>query len=257
MSYNTLMSTSTSSKSSIWRDSALVREYLRQVRQGIPLAEAQLDIMMRVIEGRGTPVQNFIDLGCGGGILAAAILAEYPNARGVLVDFSEPMIDAAIQNLRGQSRRLQFANLDYTHTEWLNIIHRRGPFDVIVSGFSISEQPDETKQRIYRDIFDLLEPGGIFVNMDYVSVATPWVRKVHDDFFIDALWSQQEGARVRRSRATIAKSYHERPDRDATLPASVESQCDWLRQVGFEDVDCYFRALAFAVFGGRRGDVGD
>jgi ubiquinone/menaquinone biosynthesis C-methylase UbiE len=243
-----------SGKAALWKDSALVAEYLRQVRQGIPLAEVQLDVMMRMIEGRGTPVQNFIDLGCGGGILAAAILSEYPNARGVLVDFSEPMISAAIQNLQRHSRRLQFASLDYSHPEWLNIIHRRGPFDVIVSGFSISEQPDEAKQQVYRDIFDLLEPGGIFVNMDYVSLATPWLRKIHDDFYIDTLWSQQEGVRVRRSRATIAKSYHERPEREVTLPASVEVQCDWLGQIGFEDVDCYFRAFAFAVFGGKRGD---
>ncbi|HMQ52517.1 MAG TPA: class I SAM-dependent methyltransferase, partial [Anaerolineae bacterium] len=31
-----------------------------------------------------------------------------------------------------------------------------------------------------------------------------------------------------------------------------ETQCAWLRQLGFADVDCYFKIFELAVFGGRR-----
>ena len=92
---------SADSKSSVWKDSGLVEDYLRQTRKGVPLAQIQLDVMMRVIAAAKNasdlgeqPVHNFLDLGCGDGILAAAILEKYPLARGTLVDFSLPMIEA-------------------------------------------------------------------------------------------------------------------------------------------------------------------
>ena len=43
-----------------------------------------------------------------------------------------------------------------------------------------------------------------------------------------------------------------RPDKDANILLSVNTQCDWLREIGYEEVDCYFRIYELAVFGGRR-----
>ena len=34
--------------------------------------------------------------------------------------------------------------------------------------------------------------------------------------------------------------------------ASVEDQCEWLREIGFADVDCFFKVFELAVFGGRK-----
>ncbi len=39
-------------------------------------------------------------------------------------------------------------------------------------------------------------------------------------------------------------------------PALVEEQCAWLRAIGFVEVDCYYKLLGFAVFGGRRAGGG-
>jgi SAM-dependent methyltransferase len=236
----------------VWKDSTLVETYLNRVRKGVPMAEAQIDVMMRVIEGRGKPVHNFLDLGCGDGILAATILTEYPKASGVLVDFSTPMIQAALRNLKEYCHALHLITLDYSEPSWFDTVAARGPFDVIVSGYSIHHQPDAKKQQIYADIFDLLEPEGVFVNMEHVASATPWVASLHDDFFIDAFWASQVGDQDAQPRATIAEFYHKREDKDANILVSVERQCSWLRQIGFEDVDCYFKAFELAVFGGRR-----
>lgn len=34
--------------------------------------------------------------------------------------------------------------------------------------------------------------------------------------------------------------------------ASVERQLDWLRRIGFADVDCHWKWLELALLGGRR-----
>ena len=43
-----------------------------------------------------------------------------------------------------------------------------------------------------------------------------------------------------------------RPDKAANILAPVDEQCRWLREIGYEDVDCYLRILELAVFGGRK-----
>jgi tRNA (cmo5U34)-methyltransferase len=55
-----------------------------------------------------------------------------------------------------------------------------------------------------------------------------------------------------KSRQEISDIFLNRPDREANLLASVETQCDWLREIGFEQVDCYFRIYELAVFAGMR-----
>ena len=43
-----------------------------------------------------------------------------------------------------------------------------------------------------------------------------------------------------------------RPDKAANILVICRTQCDWLREIGYEEVDCYFRIYELAVFGGRR-----
>ena len=87
-------------KDKAWQTQALTDKYLDGVRGAIPLASEQLDIMLTAISMNGK-VDNFLDLGCGSGILSAAILDCFPDAVGTLVDFSEPMLNAAQDHLSG------------------------------------------------------------------------------------------------------------------------------------------------------------
>ena len=41
-------------------------------------------------------------------------------------------------------------------------------------------------------------------------------------------------------------------DKKENKPASVEMQCQWLRGIGFQDVDCFFKTFELALFGGRK-----
>src|SRR5258708_31089195 len=92
-----------------WQNPNFVAKFLQNVRGAIPLSIEQIDIMLQLITvARGERIDAFLDLGCGDGVLAAAILNEYPEAKGVLVDFSEPMLDAARKRLENHTHRLEF-----------------------------------------------------------------------------------------------------------------------------------------------------
>src|SRR5258705_3767291 len=96
----------------VWKLPAIVDRFL-SYRSAIPLAQEQIGIMMSILKTRSQPVENFLDLGCGDGILGAAILGAYPKSHGVLADFSEPMLGQACEQLKENSGQVVFDNLDY------------------------------------------------------------------------------------------------------------------------------------------------
>ena len=236
----------------IWRNAALVRTFLSGVRGGIPFAAEQIEVMLRLLDARGVPVGRVADLGCGNGILSRSILSRYPAAQCTLVDFSEPMLDAARAQLGGHEPPPGFVVADLATPEWSVALTDDAPFDVVVSGYAIHHLPDRRKRALYGEIFRLLTPGGMFINLEHVASATPWLEAVADDLMIDSLSAFHTEQGGERTRAQIADEFVHRPDKAANILAPVEVQCEWLRACGFADVDCYFKAFELAVFGGRR-----
>ncbi|MBI4517864.1 MAG: class I SAM-dependent methyltransferase [Deltaproteobacteria bacterium] len=236
----------------VWKSDALVRIFLQGVRGGIPFAAEQIDIMLRVIAAGGVPLRRFADLGCGGGTLTRALLARHRGARPTLVDFSEPMLAEARSALAHCDPAPSFVLADLAASEWRHALATDAPFDAVVSGYAIHHLPDERKRTLYGEIFDLLAPGGMFVNVEHVASSTPWVGQVSDELMIDSLHAFHQRQGSDKTRAQVAAEFVHRPDKAANILVAVERQCEWLRAAGFADVDCYFKAFELAVFGGRR-----
>jgi len=234
----------------IWKQDAVVRTFLESVRGGIPLAAEQIGTMLRVVSAACPDVRRFADLGCGAGALAAAMRSRFPQAAGVLIDSSEPMLSAARQQLTSAGA-FEFVAADLAAPAWAQPYASR-PFDAIVSGYAIHHLPDARKQALYAEIFRLLRPGGVFVNIEHVASASAWVEGLSDEEFIDALYAFQHARDGARTRERVAQEFHGRPDKAFNILAPVEVQCAWLRACGFADVDCYFKVFELAVFGGRR-----
>jgi SAM-dependent methyltransferase len=193
-----------------------------------------------------------MDLGCGDGILASVIVEQFPDSTAVLADHSPPMLEAARNNFRESPASFRFCTVDYSVGEWVRSVEEFAPFDLIVSGFSIHHQPDARKRDLYAEIFDLLAPGGMFINLEHVSSATQRISDLWDRVRVDSLYQAAKESGSQKSRDEIAKEYLERPDRAANLFAPLELQCGWLRELGYTDVDCFFKFLELALFGGCR-----
>lgn len=235
----------------VWKLPSIVNRFL-SYRAAIPLAQEQLLVMMSILRTRETPVGNFLDLGCGDGVLGATVLGEYPSARGVLADFSEPMLEQARVQLKEYAGQLTFENLDYGDPAWVNRMQVHGPFDTVVSGYSIHHQPDARKMEVYAEIYSLLKPGGWFVNIEHVSSAAQLNVDLFEQHYTSARHAIEKQNGGTRTLQEIAEEYRSRPDKAANILAPVELQCDWLREIGYEEVDCYFRIFELAVFGGRK-----
>jgi ubiquinone/menaquinone biosynthesis C-methylase UbiE len=235
----------------VWKLPEIVNRYL-SYRAAIPLAQEQIGVMNSILKTRQQPVESFLDLGSGDGILAAAILGEYPAARGVLVDFSEAMLEQAREQLKKYADQLVFENLDYGFPDWVDRMQVYSPFDAVVSGYSIHHQPDERKRQVYEEIFSLLSPGGWFVNIEHVSSAAQLNIDLFENHYVSARYAIEKQQGGPRSFEDLTEEYRNRPDKAANILAPVELQCEWLREIGYEEVDCYFRIFELAVFAGRK-----
>lgn len=235
----------------VWQKAELSQTFLEGVRGAIPLASEQIDVMLRIIQKVKPQIENFLDLGCGNGILGRAILNKYPHSQGVFLDLSAAMISAAKSKIvDNQQGKLEFIHQDFGTPEWVDTIGEKAPFDVIVSGFAIHHLPDTRKQEIYQEIYQLLKPGGLFLNLEHVASPTQLIESLFDELFVDSLYGFHQGQGSNKSRQEIDQQYYNRSDKVANILAPVETQCDWLREIGFIHVDCFMKLFEIALFGG-------
>jgi len=186
----------------------------------------------------GRTAAQVLDLGAGTGLLAGALAAAVPHARLTLVDGAPSMLTIAGERLTrlGAPHRVLVADL----AEPLPA----GPFDAVVSALAVHHLADPAKRDLYARIRAVLVPGGVFVNAEQVAGPTPALdRRYHE------VWL----AGTRASGATDEDLAGAAQRMAYDLPATVETQCDWLRTAGFLDVDCFFKSWRFAVFGGWAG----
>lgn len=236
--------------SAVWKREDIVRGYLDGVRRAIPLAEHQIDVMLTLIDRALPKVKSFLDIGCGDGVLGKAILKKYPRAKGVFVDFSDEMIRSARKKIPPCNKDLVFILEDFSMPSWLNPVSAHGRFDVVVSGFAIHHLTDARKKVIYKEIFDLLSPGGLFLNTEHVASASKWLENVFDEYFIDSIYEYHRARDPEEKRARVAREYYRSPGGSTDILAPVDEQCSWLRDMGFIEVDCYLKIFELALFGG-------
>lgn len=233
-----------------WQTTDWIGRYLSGLRAALPLASEQLDVMLYVIQQLGQPVQRFLDLGCGSGTLSRLLLDRYPESHGVLVDFSAPMLDTARTTF--EAARVTLIEHNLYESVQTPAIHAQAPYQAIVSGYAIHHLSDVRKQSLYAEVFDLLQPGGVFINVEHIASPTPRVEDLFITATADSLFrSEQAAGALPDYEAIVAKLRED----DGDIVAPVEDQCHWLRELGFTDVDCYMKIYAFAVFGGVKPEA--
>jgi len=233
----------------VWKQGDVAAAFLNERSVMIPDRLRQLEVMLRLLHA-APALRRVLDIGCGDGFLLATVLESFPDASGIGVDFSPPMLEQARTRLTKFGPRAATEAADLASPDWKHGL--TGPFDAIVSGFAIHHLSDERKRALYGEIFELLATGGVFVNAEHVASSTPRIEALFDDAMSDHLWQRRTERGETVTREQVYRDFMTRPDRAANILAPVEDQCRWLREIGFRDVDCFWKFFELAVLGGYR-----
>jgi len=206
-----------------WTTSERVHSYLERA-DGFPHRAEGEAVLLEHIPANARRV---LDVGTGDGRLLALIQRERPEIVGVGIDFSEVMLDAAGKRFAGDTR------VELVQHDLAESLPDLGVFDAVVSSFAIHHLEHDRKRALYGEIFKLLAPGGVFANFEHVASATD---RLHLAFF-EAIGEPIESA----------------DPSDRLL--DVHTQLQWLRAIGFDDVDCYWKWLEMALLIGVKGPV--
>ena len=227
-----------------WQQPGLVGVFLDQRQTLLPLIDIQEDLLARLLSRSERPLRRFLDVGCGDGAMSELVLRVAPGAEAVLLDYSEPMLARAADRF-GSSPNWQAVRGDLRESRWREGLPG-GDYDLVVSGYAIHHLPAERKRELFKEIRALLAPGGMFVNMDFVSVSGPLTGVFDEQLVANAI------AAERRSEGARSDEQVERDllaDGDDDQPDSAEEQVRWLGQAGFGDAEVHFKWAEAAIFG--------
>lgn len=157
-------------------------------------------------------VTRFLDIGTGDGRLLHLVKLARPKAAAVAVDFSPTMLERV---------RARFANspeIEIREHDLQDPLPPLGKFDAVVSSFAIHHLTHPRKRQLYAEIFALLNPGGVFCNLEHVASPTD---SLHREF--------------------LRKIGYEKDEDPSNKLLDLHQQLVWLREIGFQDVDCLWK----------------
>ncbi|MFW9260293.1 class I SAM-dependent methyltransferase [Nostoc sp. CALU 546] len=206
----------------------------------IPCFDDFYKTAVEIIPGDRTAPLKVLDLGAGTGLYSGMVQSVFPNAEFTLLDLAPEMLEKAKLRFNKMGKSPKILIGDYIETDL------DGSYDLIISALSIHHLSDVDKELLYQRIYDVLNPGGIFVNADQVLGKTPDLEQFYRQHWLDSVRAKN----ISEEDLNAAQKRMEY-DRMATL----DIQLSWLEAAGFQNVDCWYKNFSFAVFGGYRPTI--
>jgi tRNA (cmo5U34)-methyltransferase len=218
----------------------------------VPDREEQIEAFCCLLGELSTP--RALELCCGDGRLAEALLERLPGASIVALDGSELMLERASGRLRRFGDRAELGRFDLAAADWREPSLYPGGFGAVVTSLTVHHLDGEGKRRLFADLAKLLEPGGWLLIADLIEPRSPAGSR-----YAAEAWQRQVARRAERLDRPEAVEAFERLEWNLYLhpdpgdqPSPLLDQLHWLETAGFEAVDVFWMKAGHALFGGQR-----
>lgn len=189
---------------------------------------------------------SVLELGAGSGLFTREMINTEHFNEIIVSDGAEAMLAIAKNNLSNHSTHLIFDNLDFTQTCWSKK-YKDIKIDAVTSSMAIHHAAN--KKALFNEVYNVLSPNGVFVFADHVAGASP---------LIDNLIGTKR-AKIKLSSSdkeikdplkieNFIKDDNEKQDAEGNKCEPITSYLNYLKEVGFTDVDCIWRDYWLAVF---------
>jgi len=210
-------------------------------------------IVENIPADRDTPLR-VMDIGGGYGTLIRRILETFPKSTALYVDklaYPELKKEVVEQMLGEHANQVTFLWNDFGDEGWDKEI--KTLLDVIVSNRAIHHLQDKDKQRIYRQAFGHLTPGGIFLLGEEIKIKSErWIGAFQNHRIESARRAHRRQEEFAKEAAVIRGLYqriYREPEKAPNKWAYLDQQLGWLAEAGFVDVEAIWQYYDNVVIG--------
>jgi hypothetical protein len=266
-----------------WHSGEYVRQWVADNEARAGGRRPQFDLLADFISHPSGAAISLLDVGAGWGPVTRHLLGRFPAARATLLDYSEEMFGEARSRMGALGDRVRYVQGDLSQPGAVAaaVDAAGAPFDAIVSSSCIHNiRPTERIPVLYAELRTATAPGGCFLNLDMVGTPASFLQDVWRRARIEQYRRRQHAAtghlppyeeaeaalaaeRPRRSGIGGGAEGHSHGAAAAAPPpaqptfgtsgARTRSLLDhltWLRDAGFDGVDCFWRQENRALIGG-------
>ncbi|MBI1979830.1 MAG: class I SAM-dependent methyltransferase [Elusimicrobia bacterium] len=218
-----------------------------------------------------------LDAGCGTGAEGMAVLTAFPNIHLVAVDFSQRMLDKFRSKLVSRFGPSNFkercsivradllgqkATADAMHDL---IANRYGSvaYRAVVTAFTLHHLTYNQKKLLYHRFYDVLEPGGLFLNGDLFSYRSSLLAQCshrHGERWIVKQFTHPDpdlkpkAAALGERRGELLKLWlnHLRIYNKPLPVEDFQGEAALLNDIGFAQVGCPFRYFQAGILWARK-----
>jgi tRNA (cmo5U34)-methyltransferase len=212
-----------------------VADYDRVIRTFIPGYEQMLSTIVWWLSEVIPPDGQVIELGCGTGALAIAVLTKLPKARLEIWDIDPQMLAVARDRLQGFGNRVIVREQSFTE--------KMDHCNAVIATLSLHHLPTlDAKRAVYKNIFKALSKPGIFLNGDCTMDLTEPGHSVMLRYWVAFMAKHgiTEGeARKHFSDWAKEDTYHQ-----------ISDEFTALAQAGFRRPEVFWKEGPIAAYGG-------
>lgn len=235
----------------IWWTEADSQNFIDFGRYFVPERETQLRTICDLIMSSDTPFE-ILELCCGEGLLAGALLERFSKATVHGFDGSPEMLKQAGTTLASYGKRFQTRQFDLAETNWREMPAR---FGAVVSSLAVHHLNGIEKQTLFRDVLAMLKPGGSLIIADIIepagSAGTDLAAKDWDEATHQRALELDGNTDAFEYFQREKWNYFRYPD-PYDKPSSLFEQLKWLDAAGFVEVDVFWLKAGHAIYGGRK-----
>lgn len=232
-----------------WAKTGFSRNYLEKADIYI-VERRRMFSILRSFMGHflsSTGNKHLLDLGCGDGALAGELLKLDSTLSVTLLDGSDDMLAKARQRLE------KFGDFHYIRASFQEMLEKEvltGRYDLIASSMAIHHLTLREKTMLFKKIHTLLENGGYFVNIDVILPPTEGLDQWYMKLWVEWMDDKKLALGVEDGPSeNIVKRYK---DLGENRPDTLDEQLKALREIGFREVDCFYKYGIFTIFGGKK-----
>lgn len=151
------------------RDPAVARTWTLEADAKRPWREQLRAAIANTLNAEMPPVRRVLELGSGPGQLAERVLRTCAIDSYTLLDFSPPMLDLSRERV-GHHPAAEFVLGHFKQPGWSEPL--ASPFDAVVTMQAVHEiRHKRHVPALYRQIFEIVRPGGLLLVCDHVPYA--------------------------------------------------------------------------------------